>query len=221
MTVQDDRRENELIDLFELRRPQNQTRSGIDAILDWNNQQIPFELKSSTKASVTTVRDFGPEHIRKWQNKHWLFGFYSSDGLQLKYCLYASPEMMKSWILEKERYVEFDYLLAQIVPELLNLSKLYQILGQKESYSLEDAKRLQKKQYNHQEYREKMDFPNGYSPERMLEILKDRCQYLIKRGSTLNNPHIPASYFKDWEKITTNHAHRLRVLVSEELQDKA
>ena len=64
MTVQDDRRENELIHLFELRKPVNATRSGVDAVLDWNNQQIPFELKSSTKASVTTVRDFSPEHIR-------------------------------------------------------------------------------------------------------------------------------------------------------------
>ncbi|MEB3283635.1 MAG: hypothetical protein VKK42_32400 [Lyngbya sp.] len=128
---------------------------------------------------------------------------------------------MLPWIQEKERYVEFDYLLAVITPELLNLSNLYQILGEKEIYSFEDAKRLHKKQYSRQEYREKMDLPNGYSPERMLRILKDRCQYLIKRGSTLNNPHIPASYFKGWEKITTNHARRLRELVSQELEDKA
>jgi hypothetical protein len=64
MTVQDDRRENELIHLFELRKPDLPTRSGVDAVLDWNHQQIPFELKSSTKASVTTVRDFSPKHIR-------------------------------------------------------------------------------------------------------------------------------------------------------------
>ncbi|WP_293079190.1 hypothetical protein [Okeania sp. SIO3B5] len=64
-----------------------------------------------------------------------------------------------------------------------------------------------------------MDLEFGYSPERMLSILRDRCQYLIERGSTLNNPHIPASYFKNWERITTNHAQRLRELVIENIQD--
>ena len=66
-----------------------------------------------------------------------------------------------------------------------------------------------------------MDLDGGYSPERMLSILKDRCQYLIERGSTLNNPHIPASYFQGWERITTNHAQRLRELVAQALQDNA
>ncbi len=76
MTVQDDSRENELIQLFNLERPVNLTRSGTDAILSLNSLKIPFELKSTTKTSVTTVRDFGPEHIKKWRGKHWLFGFY-------------------------------------------------------------------------------------------------------------------------------------------------
>jgi orotate phosphoribosyltransferase-like protein len=65
-----------------------------------------------------------------------------------------------------------------------------------------------------------MDLFQGYSSERMLSILKDRCRYLIERGSTLNNPHIPASYFRDWERITENHAQRLRELVAEALHDK-
>ncbi len=58
-----------------------------------------------------------------------------------------------------------------------------------------------------------MDLENGYSTSRMLEILRDRCRYLIERGSTLNNPHIPGSYFQDWEQITVCHAERLRELV--------
>jgi hypothetical protein len=98
---------------------------------------------------------------------------------------------------------------------------LYEILGQKEVYTLEDARSLQKKQYTPQQYREKMDLTQGYSAERMLSILKDRCRYLIERGSTLNNPHILASYFQGWEQITDNHAQRLRVLVTEAVQDNA
>lgn len=221
MTVQDDRRENELITLFQLQRPPNATRGGIDAILDLKGLIIPFELKSTTSSSVTTVRDFGLDHIKKWQGKHWLFGFYNRQGTELKYCLYASPQVMAQWISEKEAYILSDYKLAQLAPQLLTMDILYEIFGQKEVYTSEDARSLQKKQYTTQQYREKMDLTQGYSPERMLSILKDRCRYLIERGSTLNNPHILASYFQGWEQIIDNHAQRLRTLVSEALQDNA
>ncbi|NET16164.1 MAG: hypothetical protein F6K08_26735, partial [Okeania sp. SIO1H6] len=184
-----------------------------------NKLKIPFELKSTTKTSVTTVRDFGPEHIKKWKGKHWLFGFYDKGGKNLKYCLYASPKMMNSWISEKSAYIASDYKLAQLIPELISISLLYEIVGQKEIYTLEDAQRLHKRQYTIQEYQNKMDLEFGYSPERMLLILRDRCQYLIERGSTLNNPHIPASYFQDLERITNNHAQRLRELVTEAIQE--
>ena len=219
MTVQDDSRENELIQLFNLERPVNLSRSGTDAILTLNALKIPFELKSTTKTSVTTVRDFGPEHIKKWRGKHWLFGFYEKGGKTLKYCLYASPEMMAPWISEKSAYVALDYKLAQLIPELISIYLLYEIVGEKEVYTLEDAQSLQKRQYTIQEYRNKMDLEFGYSPERMLSILRDRCQYLIERGSTLNNPHIPPSYFDGWERIITNHAQRLRELVTETIQE--
>lgn len=224
MTVQDDRRENELIALFQLKKPPNATRGGIDAILDFNGLHIPFELKSTTSSSVTTARDFGLEHIKKWQRKHWLFGFYNREGTQLKYCFYASPQAMSQWISEKEAYIMSDYKLAQLAPERLTIDDLSAILGQKDAYTLEDAQSLLKsqKQYKKkQNYHEKMDLTQGYSPERMLSLLKDRCRYLIERGSTLNNPHILASYFQGWEQITENHAQCLRELVIEALQDNA
>lgn len=221
MTVQDDRRENELIILFQLNRPPNATRGGIDAVLELDGLSIPFELKSTTSSSVTTVRDFGLDHIKKWQGKHWLFGFYNKGGTELKYCLYASPQVMNYWISEKEAYILSDYKLAQFAPDLLTIDVLYEILGKKDFYTLEDARSLQKKQYTTQNYFDKMDLNQGYSPEKMLSILKDRCRYLIERGSTLNNPHILASYFQGWEQITDNHAQRLRELVTEALLDKA
>ncbi|MGB3240730.1 MAG: hypothetical protein WBB29_20760 [Geitlerinemataceae cyanobacterium] len=217
MSVQDDLREKELIILFQLERPVKPTRSGIDALLDLNGQKIPFELKSTTKSSVTTVRDFGLEHIRKWKGKHWLFGFYETGGLQLNYCLYGSPEKMEPWIREKEAYIYSDYQLAQHTPKRLDLTVLYQILGQKTIYSLEDAQKLHKRQYTLSEYQRQMDVEQGYSPTRMLAILQDRCKYLLERGSTLNNPHIPGSYFQGWEKITRHHAVRLRQLVAQSL----
>ncbi|MGK7920045.1 MAG: hypothetical protein AB4080_08575 [Trichodesmium sp.] len=70
-----------------------------------NALKIPFELKSTTKNYVTIVRDFRPEHIKKWRGKHWLFGFYEKGGKTLKYCLYTSPKMMAPWISEKSAYV--------------------------------------------------------------------------------------------------------------------
>ena len=221
MTVQDDKRESELIDLFELEKPPNASRSGTDAILYLDGREIPFELKSTTKSSVTTVRDFGSEHIRKWQGKHWLFGFYYRGGTKLKYCLYASPQAMAPWIRDKEAYISSDYRLAKLVPNMITMPVLHDILGRKDAYSLEDARYLQKRQYTMQEYQDKMDLDEGYSPERMLLILKERCRYLIERGSTLNNPHIPASYFDGWERIASNHPCRLRELVTEALQDNA
>jgi hypothetical protein len=48
-----------------------------------------------------------------------------------------------------------------------------------------------------------------------MDILRDRCRYLIERGATLNNPHILGSYFENWEKITERHAERLRELVQD------
>lgn len=213
MSVQDDRRESELITLFDLKKPDHPSRSGVDAILEIEERNIPFELKSTTTNSVTTVRDFSFDHVQKWQGKHWLFGFYDKTGRSLRYCLYASPEMMAPWIQQKAQYIAPDQQIAQRLPDRLKLADLYEILGKKSRYTLNDAKALQKRQYTLNDYRAKMDLDEGYSSQRMLEILRDRCRYLIQRGSTLNNPHIPGSYFQDWEKITQNHAQRLRELV--------
>lgn len=220
MAIQDDEREQEQIKLFGLTKPAEEGRSGIDAILileDGSN--IPFELKTTTSGSVTTVRDFGLNHIRKWENKHWLISKYSSNGKFLEYSLYGSPQAMSRWIKEKEAYIRPDFELAKIVPDRITLKDLYVIIGKKQTYSLEDAKSLHKKKYRISDYQELMDKAEGYSPKRMLEILKERCKYVIERGSTLNNPHIPTSYFKGWERITSEHKKRLRVLVAQSLRE--
>ena len=73
---QDDDREEAMIALFDLYKDESEGRSGIDAFLKLDGKSIPFELKTTSQGSVTTVRDFGSEHIRKWKNKHWLIGFF-------------------------------------------------------------------------------------------------------------------------------------------------
>jgi hypothetical protein len=214
---QDDSRESQMIELFGLIKDKNEGRSGIDAFLQIHDKLVPFELKTTSKGSITTVRDFGPNHISKWKNKHWLFGFFHK-GMEIY--KYGSPSMMQVWIEGKGKYIQSDFQLAEILPEKLTLSDLHKISGKKEIYSFLDAKVIQKNQYSKKEYRQLMDLEDGYSSDRMLQILKTRVKYIIERGSTLNNPHIPENYFSEWEEISDNHAQTLRRLVSRYLQSQ-
>jgi hypothetical protein len=207
---QDDSREEAMRELFDLYKDENEGRGGIDAHLELDGQAIPFELKTTSNGSVTTVRDFGPDHIKKWKDKHWLIGFFV-DGRE--YYHYGSPSMMAGWIEEKEQYISPDFMLAELASEKLTMNDLHEVMEEKALYTLKDARSLQKKQYLNDKYIELQDLEGGYSPEKMLEILKDRSRYLVERGSTLNNPHIPKNYFKDWTEITENHAEILKGMV--------
>lgn len=212
--MQDDDRENQMVNLFNLTVPEGRGRSDIDAHLNIDGRLISVELKSTTKKSVSTVRDFGPEHIKKWRaDLHWIFAFYDESGQKLSHCVYASPEDMEKWIASKERYVRPDILLANSLPGLVSSDMVKSILGEKEIYSPDDAKWIMKKQWSAADYREQFDVDGGYSLERMTEILQLRARYVILRGATLNNPHIEASYFDGFEKITEEHASKLRELV--------
>lgn len=211
---QDDTREAEMITLFDLRKDDSEGRSGIDAFLDIDGRSLPFELKTTSKGSVTTVRDFGPDHITKWQNKHWLIGFYIGEE---RYYKYGSPQFMSTWINEKADYIAPDRQMSELAAEKLELADMYSVIGQKDVYTYEDAKKLHKNQYNRAQYEELKDVEGGYSPVRMLQIFKARLTYITQRGSTLNNPHIPLSYFEPLFKIEENFQEKLRELVRAEL----
>lgn len=230
MAAQDDAREKKIIDLFNLKRPPGHVRHGTDAVLHLQGQAIEFELKSVTTKgrSLSTVRDFGPDHIKKWKNKHWLVGVFSSE--QLVYCLYGSPADMAAWIEQKWEYIKADFELGRQVPTLITEEVMHLILGKKDVYDEKDAKALHKNQYSKKKYRDLMDVEHpgkngkvekiGYSPSQMLVILKDLAQYVLERGATLNNPHISKSYTARWKKITEDHAISLRQLVQAWLDAK-
>jgi len=207
---QDDDREEAMRNLFNLYKDENEGRDGVDAHLDFDGMAVPFELKTTSKGSVTTVRDFGPDHIKKWQDKHWLIGFFIGDR---EFYHYGSPSMMSEWINGKAEYISPDFMLADLASKNLTLNDMHQIMEKKAVYTYEDAKSLQKMQYRKDKYIALQDVKEGYSPERMLDIFKDRSKYLIERGSTLNNPHIPFTYFRGWVEITNNHAEVLREMV--------
>jgi hypothetical protein len=234
MAAQDDIREREMRTLFNLVRPPEAGRGDLDAMLELEGatvpaglrgRKVPFELKSATggRPNISTVRDFGLHHVEKWRELHWLFGIYDRDakGDQvLQYCLYGSPAQMAAWFDRMAAYIGPDVAMADCVPGLISDDTLTAVLGEQARFELPDAKRLMKNQYSAEQYREASDLEGGgYSREVMLRMLRERHRYLILRGSTLNNPHIPGTYFAGWEKIERNHAARLRELVVAALED--
>lgn len=223
MPVQDDAREQQTIMLFNLSVPEDRQRSDVDAYLELEEleEPLPFELKSTTKSSVATVRDFGPQHIAKWRHMHWLFAFYGSGNDRTPtHCRYASPADMAPWIAEKESYIRPDLVLAERAPQRMTEGDLLQVIGvDKEVYTTDDAKAIMKMQWTAKQYRDNADMANGgYSRARMLMVLQERCGYVIRRGATLNNPGIPNTYLGKLERIERNHAATLRRLVRQYLE---
>ena len=134
----------------------------------------------------------------------WIFGFYDSRGLTLEKLLMLGPEDMEPWIGRIERYIAPDLAIGERVARRLTLEDLHIICGEKTVYDLDDAKSLYKRQWGRDRYTAEMDLENGYSPGRMLEILRLRAEYLNARGATLNNPHIPKKFFVDFEGRMVN-----------------
>jgi hypothetical protein len=227
VAAQDDAREREMRTLFNLTRAEDAGRADIDAVLALKGDAIPaklrgrtveFELKSATGGTpdISTVRDFGLHYLEKWRPLHWIFGVYK-DGV-LQYCLYGSPQAMKPWFDEKAAYIAPDVALADCLPSLITDETLTSVLGSANRFDRADARRLMKNQYRAADYDAAADLKGGgYSRATMLDMLRQRCRYVILRGATLNNPHIPASYFENWERITEDHAARLRELVVDAL----
>ena len=112
--------------------------------------------------------------------------------------LILGPDDMEGWIARIERYIAPDFLIGERAAERLTLEDLHIICGEKPVYSRRDAEALHKRQWPKAKYESEMDVTAGYSPDRMLEILRLRAKYLNARGATLNNPHIPKRFFSEF-----------------------
>lgn len=131
---------------------------------------------------------------------------------------------MAAWIADKQQYVLPDEILAQRVPQRITDADLTEVMGESAVFSISDARRIMKRQWSATQYRERADLPGQrYSRKALLEVLRERCGYVIRRGATLNNPHIAESYLieQGLQPITTEHAARLRELVREYLANRA
>jgi hypothetical protein len=206
MTVQDDERERELVRMFNLSWDPAHQRAGIDAALTMEigaqRIRIDVEVKSTTGATVSTARDVGVEHIRRWRRMFFVVGFYSREARrpELQKCLCLSPLDMEPWIASIEEKVLIDFKLADCASRKLGLAELFGICGEQTSYSLQDAKRLHKKQWTAAQYKSALDTHQAGQPRisqhKMLEILQLRSKYIAERGATLNNPHITKTHLR-------------------------
>lgn len=204
MPVQDDERERELVRMFNLGWDPAHQRAGVDAVLDLDvgGRQFRFEVevKSSTGSSVSTARDVGMEHIQKWRRMLFVIGFYSKEARrpELQRCLCLTPLDMEPWIASIESKILIDFRLAQRASKRLILDDLFEVCGEQETYSLQDAKRLHKQQWSAEQYAAALDTEvagqSRISRVKMLEILQLRSRYIAERGATLNNPHVTKAH---------------------------
>ena len=150
MTVQDDERERELVRMFNLSWDPAHQRAGVDAALlievGAQRMRLDVEVKSTTGATVSTARDVGIEHIRRWRKMFFVVGFYSREARrpELQRCLCLSPLDMEPWIASIESKVLIDFKLADRASRKLGLDDLFEVCGEQATYSLQDAKRLHK-----------------------------------------------------------------------------
>jgi hypothetical protein len=222
MSVQDDKRENQMVDRFNLEVSEDRKRSDTDAYLTVDGHRVAFELKSATSKGVSTVRDLGANHFAKWKNIHWIFGFYNTAGTRLLHSYYASPDDMAKWISDKAEYIQPDVELAEHASRGITEGTVISLLGEKEFYTKKDAQWIMKKQWSAARYTEEADLSVGkearYSLDRMVGLMRERCHYVMSRGATLNNPHIPLTYIKNLAMITDEPAMNLRRLVRDYLE---
>ncbi len=216
MPVQDDAREQELVREFNLQWDPDHQRSGVDATLEievgGRTLRIDVEVKSTTRKGVSTARDVGLDHIQRWRRMFFVIGTYDQRGhrLALQKSLCLTPLDLEPWIAGIESYVAPDYQLAQRASASLDLPDLIAICGNQSTYSIEDAKKLHKRQWTARQYKDAADTEVAGKPrisqQKMLEILRLRSAYISERGATLNNPHIPPTYldrFKDTDRVIT------------------
>jgi hypothetical protein len=110
--VQDNAREIEVAELFALNR--GKSRIDVDAFDACGN---PFELKTTSKKSVSTARDLGPDHLKKWRQRYWIIAVGRNDpnGFIYERYFFLSPIHMEGWYRGIEQRFARDQSLAQEV----------------------------------------------------------------------------------------------------------
>lgn len=223
----------ELCRVFGLIWDQAHSRGGEDAWLrldvEGTEYRLSVEVKSTTGNTVSTARDVSMEHIKRWRSKVFVIGFYDSKDKrpELQRLLCLTPDDMALWIDSIAAKVEPDYKIAQRASRHLDLVDLHEVCGVNQAYSVEDAKRLHKAQWQATQciaaVDVKVDGRGMLSPTAMLSLLRLRAQYIAERGATLNNPHITSEHLKQFwgtnrEARIDNAAATIRKLMTDFVQ---
>jgi hypothetical protein len=210
MSVQDDAREQELCNRFNLNWDPSHERGGCDASyrveVDGRQWDLQVEVKSTTRDSVSTARDVSMSHIAKWRRMFFVIGYYRrgvNRAVQIQHALCLTPGDMEPWIADLESRIATDFRLAEVLTSrTLALADLFAVCTEKPAYSLADAKQLHKQQWSAAQYAAARDIRVGrrsmISQTGMLELLRLRSKYIADRGATLNNPHITKTHLQQF-----------------------
>jgi hypothetical protein len=117
MIVQDDVRERKLIELFGLVSGDG-NRIGVDAFDTFGN---PFELKTTSKKSVSTARDLGIDHLDKWSKRYWIIATFDAATSDFERFFFLAPEHMRGWYDKIRARLKRDHDLSALA---LNDSRL-------------------------------------------------------------------------------------------------
>ena len=103
--VQDDTREAALARLLELQR--SNRRIGPDAVDEHGHE---FELKTTTRQSLSTARDVGPEYLARMRTQYLIAarGRQTDYGYAFDDIFFLHPEDLESWIQMHETRLRGD-----------------------------------------------------------------------------------------------------------------
>ena len=197
---QDDQREQEQLRIFGLRQEPGSSREDNDARLDlvhFSSQKI--ELKTTTKDSITTARDFGLDHINNWRSKHMLASFYDPSGNEISWSLLIPNIALNSWLDEQVRYIRYDLSIIEALIKTVDLQFLNElrcsVFSESERYEGQIIEDLLKQQIGREAKAAFIDVDStGVSPDSLNDAIKKRLLYLVSRGVTRNNPHIGKNF---------------------------
>ena len=136
--IQDNSREDYLVKLFGLEG--NSSRIGWDARDQWGNE---YEIKTTTKGTVSTARDLGYSHLDKWSKRFWIVarGQQESSGFVYHKIYFLDPQQMSGWIGNIRSRLDEDMKIVNATYELVDVF-LDDVLKKRAKKILEDGIKL-------------------------------------------------------------------------------
>jgi hypothetical protein len=121
---------------------------------------------------------------------------------------YGSPRMMREWLDDEVAYIEPDILLSKLIPPKVDDEAVSVLFGDKVVITYSEMSKVMKDRWNANAalgrpnlYRLNADINCGksskdhlYSRGAALKAVRDRAEYLLDRGTTVNNRKIAHRY---------------------------